>query len=63
MTDELPINYSDGGLIRCPYCIYFKKRSKRFVSIHALKWHLKYKHGGDDKSYDVSEFFNRPSNG
>ncbi len=36
-------------LILCKFCIKIKNRSKKFQSLHALKWHLHHNHGDEIK--------------
>jgi len=49
--DDLPIN--DSKLILCAYCKKLKGRSKRFVSFHALTWHVTHHHKDDMGTVDI----------
>jgi len=40
--NSLPIK--DSEIILCKYCIRIKNRSKRFSSLHALRWHVTHHH-------------------
>lgn len=43
IKDTLPINYSKTFLL-CIICKEEKGRSRKFYSIHALKWHFTHEH-------------------
>ena len=53
--NNVPINYSDNGYPRCPYCIKLKGRSKRFRTIFALTWHCTHEHQNEIGVIDVSD--------
>jgi len=42
---EIPIKDSAAHFLLCIICKEEKGRSRKFHSLHALKWHLKHEHG------------------
>ena len=45
----IPIKDSTQNFLLCKQCLKIKNRSRKFHSLHALKWHLTNQHGDEIK--------------
>jgi hypothetical protein len=47
VSSLLPIKDSDVPFVLCDICKENKSRSRKFHSMHALRWHIKHEHGNE----------------